>query len=169
MINSSKIKLVTVLLLMLTAVGVSAAELKIGVVDVEKVLPEQLEKINKELTESFIEPRQEKILAARQKVQDLVAKLQTEAVTMSVSERQVLEDEIRALDREAPRLQQDLQDDVNRRQQQLLEDYNMILQDKIAAFAEKEGYDLILQKNVTLYDSQALDITDKVLAALSAE
>ena len=140
-----------------------AADLKIGVVDLQRVALPQLEDINDQLRADFIEPRQQRILKSQQDLQDKITKLQTEAITLGVSQKQALEAEVRRLNRDLPRMQQDLQEDATRQQQSLMEVFNQRAVAQIVEFAKKEKYDLILPQNLALYAVDSLDVTDKII------
>ena len=84
---------------------------------------------------------------------------------MPESERRNKEAEAGRLNRDLQRLQREFREDLNLRKNeelsQVLERANKVIQE----IAEKEKYDLILQEAV--YRSPRIDITEKVLKALS--
>jgi len=84
---------------------------------------------------------------------------------MPESERRNKEAEAGRLSRDLQRLQREVREDLNLRKNeelsQVLERANKVIQE----IAEKEKYDLILQEAV--YRSPRIDITEKVLKALS--
>jgi len=84
---------------------------------------------------------------------------------MPETERRNKEAELGRLNRDLQRLQREFREDLNLRKNeelaQVLERANKVIQE----IAEKEKYDLILQEAV--YRSPRIDITEKVLKALS--
>jgi outer membrane protein len=91
--------------------------------------------------------------------------MEKEGLTMPETERRNKEAELGRLNRDLQRLQREFREDLNLRKNeelaQVLERANKVIQE----IAEKEKYDLILQEAV--YRSPRIDITDKVLKALS--
>jgi len=91
--------------------------------------------------------------------------LETNAMTMSESDRRAKEKSLNDLSREFQRKQREFREDLNLRQNE----ENTAIIDKanqaIRQIAESEKYDLILQDVVWV--SQQLDITDKVIKALA--
>ncbi|MEK7844159.1 MAG: OmpH family outer membrane protein [Pseudomonadota bacterium] len=88
---------------------------------------------------------------------------------MEDTERRSLERNLANLSREYQRAQRQLREDLSVRQN---EEYSVILErtnGAISKIAETEGYDLILQLQDSVYRSQRIDITDKVIRALDNE
>ena len=73
------------------------------------------------------------------------------------------------LSRKYQRAQKQLREDLSARQN---EEYNIILErinNVISKLAEAEKFDLILQLQDSVYRSQRIDITDKVIKLLDSE
>lgn len=143
-----------------------AQELKIGFVSTERIfrdaapakaatakLEQEFSKRDKDLQE----------LAAR--VKSAAEKLDKEGPVLSEAERNRRQRELTEMDRDFQRRQREFREDLNQRRNEelavVLEKANKV----IKQIAEAEKYDLVLQEAV--YFSPRIDITDKVLKALS--
>lgn len=143
-----------------------AQELKIGFVSTERVFREAAPAVEalKRLEKEFA-PREAEIKGVNEKAREIQQKLEKEGMTMSASERRSNETELGRLSRERQRLEREFREELNLRKNEelaaVLQRANKVIQE----IAEKEKYDLILQEAV--YRSPRLDITDKVIEALS--
>jgi outer membrane protein len=150
------------------ATGAMAAELKIGFIDAERINRESApaELASKRLEKEFA-PRAQELQRRESQIKSLQAQLEKEAVTMSESDRRAKEQELGRLSLDFQRLQREYREDLNLRRNQELQALFERANRVIKQIAEAEKYDLILQEAV--YRSPRLDITDRVLKALSAE
>lgn len=151
-------------------VMVFAGDVKIGVVNTEKILRESLPAIQaqKKIDQEFV-PRDEDIKKMAVQAKTLQDKLEKNSTAMEETERRNLERNLANLSREYQRAQRQMREDLNVRQN---EEYSVILERTnraISKIAETEKYDLILQLQDSVYRSQRIDITDKVIKALENE
>ena len=149
---------------------VFAGDIKIGVVNTEKILRESLPAIQaqKKIDQEFV-PRDEDIKKMAVQAKTLQDKLEKDSTAMEETERRNLERNLANLSREYQRAQRQMREDLNVRQN---EEYSVILERTnraISKIAETEKYDLILQLQDSVYRSQRIDITDKVIKALENE
>lgn len=149
---------------------VFAGDIKIGVVNTEKILRESLPAIQaqKKIDQEFV-PRDEDIKKMAVQAKTLQDKLEKDSIAMEETERRNLERNLANLSREYQRAQRQMREDLNVRQN---EEYSVILERTnraISKIAETEKYDLILQLQDSVYRSQRIDITDKVIKALENE
>ncbi|HSS46523.1 MAG TPA: OmpH family outer membrane protein [Burkholderiales bacterium] len=154
-------------LLATAAISATAAEqLKVGFVNLERVLREaspavkSLKKLEKEFA-----GREQELQKMAMQIKDLQASLEKEGVTMNESERRNKEQDLARLNRDFQRMQREFREDLNLRKNEelaaVLERANKVVQ----SIAEAEKFDLILQEAV--YRSPRIDITDKVIKGLS--
>ncbi len=146
---------------------VFAGDIKIGVVNTEKILRESLPAIQaqKKIEQEFM-PRDEDIKRMAVQAKILQDKLEKDSIAIEEAERRSLERNLANLSREYQRAQRQMREDFSVRQN---EEYSVILERTnraISKIAEKEKYDLILQLQDSVYRSQRIDITDKVIKAL---
>jgi outer membrane protein len=152
------------------SVPVFAGDIKIGVVNTEKILRESVPAIQaqKKIEQEFV-PRDEDIKKMAMQAKTLQDKLEKDSITMDETERRGLERNLANLSREYQRAQRQMREDLSVRQN---EEYSIILERTnraIGKIAESEKYDLILQLQDSVYRSQRIDITDKVIKALESE
>lgn len=151
-------------------VAAFASDIKIGVVNTEQILRESKPAIQaqKKIEREFV-PRDEAIKKMALKAKTLQDKLEKESINMEEPERRNMERNLANLSREYQRAQKQMREDLSVRQN---EEYSMILERTnraISEIAENENYDLILQLQDSVYRSQRIDITDKVIKALNNE
>ncbi len=147
-----------------------AGDLKIGVVNTEKILRESLPAVQaqKEIEQEFV-PRDAAIKKMAAQAKTLQDKLERDSITMEDTERRSLERKLANLSREYQRTQRQMREDLSARHN---EEYSVILERTnrvISKIAETERYDLILQLQDSVYRSQRIDITDKVIKAIDNE
>ena len=147
-----------------------AGDIKIGVVNTEKILRESLPALQaqKKIEQEFV-PRDEDIKKIAVQAKTLQEKLEKDGVTMEETERRHLERNLANLSREYQRAQKQMREDLSVRQN---EEYGVILERTnraISKIAETERYDLILQLQDSVYRSHRIDITEKVIKALDNE
>jgi outer membrane protein len=148
------------------SVNVTAAELKVGYVQVDKILQEapQTAESGKKLEREF-SPRSQELDRTQKQIRDIEASLDKEGVTLSESERRNKERDVSNLKIEFQRKQRELREDINLRKNEELS----VLQDRInkavQTVSETDGYDLVVYGGVA-YASKKIDITDKVLKLL---
>ncbi|MBS0299825.1 MAG: OmpH family outer membrane protein [Proteobacteria bacterium] len=147
-----------------------AGNIKIGVVNTEKILRESSPALQaqKKIEQEFM-PRDEDIKKMALEAKVLQDKLEINSIKMEESERRNLERNLANLSREYQRAQRQMREDLSVRQN---EEYSVILERTnraISKIAEAENYDLILQLQDSVYRSQRIDITDKVMKLLDSE
>jgi len=141
-----------------------AKELKIGVVDYAKIFQAspEVKTIQAGLKKQFA-PRQEQFTARQKALQDQVTKLQRDGAVMTASQKTDLEQKVVKEKQELQRLSRDFQQDAALAENQAMQKFFEKVKARVDALAQKENYDLILQKNSLPFSSAALEITDKVL------
>ncbi|MEF8792172.1 OmpH family outer membrane protein [Thiohalorhabdus sp.] len=145
-----------------------AAEYKIGYVDVRKVVQEseQAQQAKGEL-ETKVAERKEQLARKRQKVQDLQKELENQGSLMSEEQEKAKKRRLQEAMRELRRLQQQAQEDLDTRKNQVLKDiYDQVFQ--IAnRIGKQEEFDLILTAPSALYVADRVDLTQRVLAEVN--
>ncbi|HEX7328454.1 MAG TPA: OmpH family outer membrane protein [Casimicrobiaceae bacterium] len=160
--------LTTMAVALLAVAGASsAADYKIGFVNTERLFREAAPakraqaKIEKEFA-----ARDAEIQKLAKQVRDLQATLDRDGATMTDVDRRGKERDLANQSRDLQRMQREFREDINLRKNEEIS----ALQDRankvIQQIATSEKYDLILQDPV-VYASQRIDITDKVIKALS--
>ena len=149
-----------------TSFSSQAAELKVGYVQVDKILQDapQTAESGKKLEREF-SPRSQELDRMQKQIKDTETSLTKDSLTISETDRRNKERDLSNLKIEFQRKQRELREDINLRKNEELG----VLQDRINkavdAVAETEGYDLVIYGGVA-YASKKIDITDKVLKSL---
>lgn len=158
-----KNSLLTILLLFTLPV---MAELKIGYVQVDKILQEapQTAESGKKLEREF-SPRSQELDKLAKQIKEQESALDKEALTVSESDRRNKERDIQNLKTEFQRKQRELREDISIRKNEELSGLQDRVNKAVQSVAEAEGYDLIVYSGVA-YAKKTIDITDKVLKAL---
>ncbi len=148
------------------ALPAAAQELKIGVVNIPVLLDRapQTKAVMDALQEEFA-PRQREFLAKQKELEDLAQKVQKDVAVMGESERRSAQDNLRELQREVQRLQQEFREDLDRRQNEELANLQRSLLKEVQDYAQAQGYDLVVGDGV-LFASTTVNITEEVLRAV---
>jgi outer membrane protein len=143
-----------------------AAELKVGYVQVDKILQEapQTAESGKKLEREF-SPRSQELDRMSKQIKELEATLDKEGLTISESERRNKERDVQNIKIEFQRKQRELREDINLRKNEELGSLQDRINKAVQTVSEAEGYDLVVYSGVA-YASKKIDITDKVLKLL---
>lgn len=143
-----------------------AQELKVGYVNSERVLRESAPaKAAQAKLESEFGKREKDLNDLRARVKAAADKLERDAPTLSEGERGRREREVVEQDRDLQRRLREFQEDLNQRKNEELAAVVERANRTIRQIFEAEKFDVILQEVVMA--SQRVDITDKVIRALS--
>jgi len=154
------------LALIFLALTTYAEELKIGIVDVNKILKNAPQTItaNKKLEKEF-SSRTDKLKAKISTLQADEKKFQKESLTMSDDQREKAEKNLQQTRIDIQRNERELREDMDLRRREEIGD----LQDKINITIDKiaadEKYDLILYNGIA-FASNKVDITEHIIKAL---
>ena len=143
-----------------------AADLKVGYVQVDKILQEapQTAESGKKLEKEF-SPRTQDLDRMQKQIKDLEASLDKDSLTISENDRRNRERDISNQKIEFQRKQRELREDVNLRKNEELGSLQDRINKAVTSVSEAEGYDLVVYGGVA-YASKKVDITDKVLKVL---
>ncbi len=145
-----------------------AQETKIGVVSLPALIERAPQtKIAMDALQEEFAPRQREFLAKQKEFEELTAKAQKDFAVMGETERRNAEKDLRDLQREVARLQNEFREDLNLRQN---EEYGILqraMLKEVQDYAQQQGYDLIVGDGV-LFASSAMNITEQVLRAVEA-
>ena len=144
----------------------AAAELKVGYVQVDKILQEapQTSESGKKLEREF-SPRSQELDRMQKQIKEQEAALDKDALTMSETDRRNRERDVQNLKIEFQRKQRELREDINLRKNEELSTLQDRINKAVTSVAEAEGYDLVVYSGVA-FASKKVDITDKVLKTL---
>lgn len=143
----------------------SAQNPKIGVIDFRRLIDEapQSQEVQKKLEAEF-NPRQAQLMSMTSDFEKRRETFARDAAVMSPDERSTKERELRDLQRDVERAQNEFIEDLNERRNEEIQNLQNTLVTRVRAFAQEKKYDLIVADAV--YFSDAVDITDDLLQAL---
>ena len=159
----------TVLFAGMLAAQAASAEVKVGFVNVAKVLElaPQAEAARNRIEREFA-PKDRELLQQQKDVRGLEDRLVKNAAVLSEAERTKQENAIRAAKRELRRAQDEFREDLNLRRSQELSKLQQKVTEVIQALARAEKYDLIVSDGV-IFAGKRVDITDMILERLRAD
>lgn len=164
----SIVKRFAVLLLGLVfAVAASAKEMKVGVIDLHKIVAESAEvnKIKKQLETKF-KPRQKKLLALQATLKADMEKLTRDASVMTETQKKALQKKVMEQQAKMQALGQAYQSELGQAQNEAMKTFFDHVKKVVDEVAKADHYDLILQKEGVPFVANQMNITDKVMAKL---
>ena len=168
-VKQSMVRAALVVALVSIFSGVAVAqELKIGVVNVPVLMERAPQaKIAMDALQEEFAPRQREIVAKQTTFEELTEKVKRDFDVMGETERRNAEKDLRDLQREVTRLQNEFREDLNLRRNEELGMLQRALLKEVQDYAQTTGYDLVVGDGV-LYASQTVNITELVLRAMEA-
>lgn len=159
-------KSILVASLLTLAVSVQSAELKVGYVQVDKILQDapQTAESGKKLEKEF-SPRSQELERMAKQIKDIESVLDKEGLTLSETDRRTKERDAQNIKIEFQRKQRELREDINLRKNEELGSLQDRINKAVQSVSEAEGYDLVVYSGVA-FASKKIDITDKVLKTL---
>jgi len=165
-LNTRSILTAAFLACLLAASPAFAADFKVGYVDIQRVfrLAPSAIKAAKDIETEFT-ARDNELQRTAKRLQTMQETLEKNAVTMPESERRTREREFAEATRDFQRRQREFREDLSLRQNEEQAKIIELANKAVSVIAESEKFDLIIQDAVWI--NPALDITDKVIKALS--
>ena len=155
-------------LMLMLAAGVSHADLKIGFVNIAKVLEKapQAAKAKSRLETEF-KPRDQELVNQQKEIKSMEERLNRDSAVMSEKEKHNLEKDIMDKKREAVRKQQEFSEDFNMRRNEELGNLQKRLVEVVRQLAKEESFDLLLTEGV-IYSNDEIDVTNRIQQKLEA-
>jgi len=162
--------LLTVLASLMLAGNISAAEIKIGVVDRSTLLQQspQAQAATKQMEQKF-GSRGKALMAQQNKIKELQDQINRNGAVMSAAQLQNLENQLDSLQQDFRSKQDDFQADVNTQRNQELGELQGAIDTAAQKFAKAQKYNLIIDKGVTYYADNTVDVTDQVLSQMKRD
>lgn len=148
------------------ALSTQSAELKVGYVQMDKILQEapQTAESGKKLEREF-SPRSQELDRMSKQIKELETALDKDGLTITEAERRNKERDVQNIKIEFQRKQRELREDFNLRKNEELGSLQDRINKAVQAVAKAESYDLVMYSGVA-YAADKIDITDKVLKLL---
>jgi outer membrane protein len=149
--------------------GPASAEIKMGVVNFQKLLEDAPQtKTAMQALENEFAPRRRELLTMQNDLKARDEKFQKEGAVMSEADRVKTEKQLRDQQREFSRKAGEFQDDASTRRNEEIGKVQRYLVTEIQGYATAQGYDLVLGDAV-FFAKGPLDITANVLALLATK
>ena len=147
---------------------VSAADLNIGVVSVQRLLAEAPQaKSSMQALEDEFAPRLRGLKDQDAEFKAELEKLQRDGAVMGEQERREAERALRDKQRDLVRRQEEINEDFSLRRNEILGQLQKSLMEEVQTFARNQRYDLIVSDGV-LFASDTVDVTPQILSALES-
>jgi outer membrane protein len=147
----------------------AGAEVKMGVVNFQKLLEEAPQtKTAMQALENEFAPRRRELLTMQNDLKAKDEKLQKEGAVMAEPDRAKAEKSLRDQQREFSRKASEFQDDASTRRNEEIGKVQRYLVTEIQGYAAAQGFDLVLGDGV-FYAKAPFDITANVLAVLATK
>ena len=152
-------------LLMLASLGIGLAQTKVAIINVNNAVLEtaEIKKAQADL-EAKYKPRQAQIERLQKEIASLQNQLQTGADKLTAQAQQDIQLTGTRKQRELTRLTEDLQADVDRERNEVLQRTGQRMQDVVRKMAEERGLDLVVDVTNAVYFKPALDLTRDAVA-----
>ena len=149
--------------------GQASAEIKIGVVNFQKLLEDAPQtKVAMQALENEFAPRRRELMTMQNDLKAREEKLQKEGALMAEADRVKAEKNFRDEQREFSRKAGEFQDDGSTRKNEEIGKVQRYLVTEIQGYANAQGFDLVLGDGV-FFAKGPLDITAQVLAVLATK
>ena len=157
--------ILTIVLTLCTSVAYAQKDMKIGFVDLSRLFDEhhktaaydvELETEHKQ----FEDARNVKI----QKIQEDQGKL----ALLNEDKKAELEAEIEKLKADLLEFDREQKTTLTKERNEKIREILLEIEQQVSSYAEKEGYDVILNDRVLIYGNPAKDLTDEILTKLNA-
>ena len=147
----------------------ASAEIKLGVVNFQKLLEDAPQtKTAMQSLENEFAPRRRELLTMQNDMKARDEKFQKEGPVMSEGDRSKSEKQLRDEQREFQRKAGEFQDDASTRRNEEIGKVQRYLITEIQAYATSQGFDVVLGEGV-FYSKGSFDITANVLAVLATK
>ena len=158
--------------LLLVKGAAGAADVKIGVVDVNKIFAGYAKVAeNQAEFDKFREERQanvqKKAEAADKEIKVLQDKLNSQGKVLKKEESDKITAEIEKKKQDVLSLQREIYQELQTKNRDLVEARVKEIEEAIAKLAKEKGYTFVINKEAVLYSLDGSDISDQVIAALN--
>lgn len=147
--------------------GAAAAQAKVAIINLQRAVVEtaEIKKAQADL-EAKYKPRTAELEKVQKELQDIQAQLQSGKVTPQ--QEQELQARGQRRQREAQRLTEDLQGDVDRERNEILQKAGQRMNEIVKKIAESQNVDVVVDVTNAVYFKPALEITNDIIKAYDA-
>jgi outer membrane protein len=157
-------KLACTLLVAMASAGIGVAQSKVAVVNSQKAILEtaEIKKAQVDLEAKF-KPRQDQMARLTKELQDIQTQLQSGKLNQVGEQELTVQGQRKQ--RELQRLQDDLQADVDRERNDILQRSGTHMQEIVKKLADEKGLDVVIDTSNTVFYKASLDLTAEAVAA----
>jgi len=156
------------LMFMFGSVSVFADGMKIGVVDLQKIMQTstQMKSIQEKLEKEF-KPRRDKLVEMEDGLKKDMEKFKRDSAVLNQSQKKDLEKKIVTTQQQFEREGQQYQQELSTAHNEAMEAFYSKIRAAIAKVAESDKYDVVLQKDAAPFSVDKLDVTTKVMQEIN--
>lgn len=144
----------------------ASAQTKVAVISLQKAVLESAEiKAASTALEARYKPRVTQIETLDREIAGLTQNLQTNSGKLTPQAEADMTAQLQRKQRDAQRLRDDLQGDVDNERNTILAKASQRMQEVVKKLAEEKGLDVVVDMPYTVYFKAALDITNDAIAA----
>jgi outer membrane protein len=153
-----------VAVLALASVGTVGAQVKIAVINTQKALleTEELKKAQADMEARF-KPRQDQMVKLQKELEDIQTQLQSGKLNELGTQEITAEGQRKQ--RDMQRLQQDLQEEVERERTEILQRAGTRMQEVVKKLSDEKGLDIVVDSANTVFFKTSFEITTEATAA----
>lgn len=155
-----------ILTLFLSSVGIAQTSVKLGYVDLQKILDESAEgkRVKDEISREF-EGKKKELEKMQADLNNLKEDYKKSYNLLKPEARKEKEDLIESKEKELKRAVSDFREDIKKKEQSFSDQIIKEIVEIVKKLGEKQGYTLILEKNFSsiIYGAQNADLTNIVL------
>jgi outer membrane protein len=161
-------KIIVTLAILLSTTGLSAADMKIGVVDVKLVLSKapQMKAIGDRVQAQY-KSQVDALSALQKKGLGIQEKLKRDALTLTNQQKVDMQRELQTIDNDLKLKQGFLQQDMKMASAKEQNAFLKKIDDAIKKIAKEGGFDMILNREAVPFVDAKHDISDKVIKIIS--
>jgi len=146
-----------------------AADLKIGVIDTQRILAESKAGISsRALFQKEIQENNSRLQTKQKEVQALLEELGTKAKEMTATALAEKQEKYSKAYKELTRMKNDITQDLEVRDNELTQKLLQAIGEIVAQYSQNEKFTLILEKNSLVSYDSSVDITDKIIQLYDA-
>ena len=163
---------ITALVLSMFAVSAVAAEVKVGVVNLDQVMLgyKEAQKVTKEL-DARLETAINEVKKKKEQLKSMKESLERDAAKLSLEELRERQRKLDDMNLEYTRMAQDHLQELQKKESELQRKITIEIAKMVSIIAKEEGYTVILVNPISgvLYAPETIDLTDKVIKKLNSQ
>jgi len=142
------------------------AQAKVGIINTQRAILEtaEIKKASNDMQAKF-KPRQDQLEKLQREIGDLQTQLESSAGKLSAAGQADLEAQGQRKQREAQRISEELQADVERERNEILQRAQTRMIEVLKKLADEKGLDIIVDTQAVPFFKVALEVTDEAIKA----